>query len=129
MRSKLICHGAFLMSVVTVAALVAYPLPFCIDCEYPNPWGHQSVKAEGPVYFWLLIAPFVAGALPIKNGWLVPIVVVVALLATQPLGGVAWWSLRANEGPFIIILGLPVTALCFGFGFVTRYLLPGFRGR
>lgn len=129
MKSKLISHGAALLSLVTVAALVAYPLPFCIGCKYPNPWGHQSVKGEVPVALWLLIAPFIAGAFPIKKGWLVPIVVVLALVATQPLGGVAWWSLREIEGPFIIVLGLPVTAMCFAFGWVTRYLLPGFRGR
>jgi hypothetical protein len=29
------------------------------------------------------------------------------------LGGVAWFSLRENEGPFILALGLPITAACF----------------
>jgi hypothetical protein len=52
---------------------------------------------------------------------LVPICVVLCLLATQPLGGVAWWSLRENEGPFILTFGLPTTAVCFGVG----YLLHG----
>lgn len=100
LRSTLASYGAAALLVITVVALIAWPLPFCIDCEYPNPWGHPAVKAETPVSFWLLIAPFLAGALPIKRGWLVPIVVVLALVATQPLGGVAWWSLRENEGPF-----------------------------
>lgn len=43
-------------------------LPFCIDCEPPNAWGHQSVKGEVQVSFWLPIAPFIAGAFPIRKG-------------------------------------------------------------
>ena len=125
--SKISRYGATVLSVVTVFALIVYPLPFCIDCEYPNPWGHASVQAEVPVSFWLLIAPFLAGAFPVKKGWLVPLVVVLALIATQPLGGVAWWSLRENEGPFILLLGLPVTAVCFGFGCLTRVIVTSVR--
>ena len=51
-----------------------------------------------------------------------PFCVVLALLITQPLGGVAWWSLRDNEGPIIIIFGLAATLMCFGFGFVVRVI-------
>ena len=61
------------------------------------------MNGEVSVSFWLLIAPFLAGVFPVKRGWLVPVVTVLALLATQPLGGVAWWSLRENEGPFILL--------------------------
>jgi hypothetical protein len=41
--SKLSDHGTVVMSVVTLVALSSCPLPFCIDCEFPNPWGHVSV--------------------------------------------------------------------------------------
>jgi len=116
-------RGTVALSAITLAALIAYPLPFCIDCEYPDPWGHVSVRAEIPVSLWLLVAPFLAGAFPMKQGWLVPVVVVVALIATQPLGGVAWWSLRENEGPFILVLGLPLTAVCFLIGRLARYIV------
>jgi hypothetical protein len=129
LSSNISHYGAAVLSVVTVFALTLYPLPFCIDCEYPNPWGHVSVLAEVPVSFWLLIAPFLAGAFPVKKGWLVPLVVVLALIATQPIGGVAWWSLRENEGPFILLLGLPVTAVCFGFGSLSRVVLISARRR
>jgi hypothetical protein len=120
-------YGAVALSAITVAALVAVPLPFCFDCEYPNPWDHVSVKAEVPVSYWLLIAPFLAGAFPMRWGWSVPVVVVLALLATQPLGGVAWWSLRGNEGPVILVLGLPLTAACFGIGRFARAVVTSVR--
>jgi hypothetical protein len=108
---------------------MAYPLPFCIDCEYPNPWGHVSVKGEIPVSFCVLVAPLLAGAFPMKRGWLVPIVVLGSLLATQPLGGVAWWSLRENEGPFILLLGVPLMAVCFGVGRLIGVVMDAVRRR
>ncbi len=120
-------YGAAALSVITLAALIAYPLPFCIDCEYPNPWRHVSVNGRIPVSLWLLFAPFLAGALRVKRGWLVPVVAILALAATQPLGGVAWWSLRENEGPFILLLGLPITAACWGIGRLTRAIVTCIR--
>jgi hypothetical protein len=121
--SRLGDHGAVLISVATLIALSIYPIPFCIDCEFPNPWGHAAVWAEVPVSVWLLIAPFMAGLFALRRGWLVPISVVFALLVTQPVGGVAWWSLTDNEGPFILILGLPVTLTCFGIGYMIRKIV------
>ena len=126
---KLRQHGTVVLSLITVIALSLYPLPFCIDCEYPNPWGHVTRKGETPVFFWLFAAPFLAGFFALRRGWLVPICVVVALLVTQPLGGVALWSLRENEGPVILIFGFPAAFACFGLGYVVRVLaglpLPG----
>jgi hypothetical protein len=46
--------GTAALSAITIAALIAYPLPFCIDCEYPNQWGDVAVKAEIPTSTWLL---------------------------------------------------------------------------
>jgi uncharacterized protein YybS (DUF2232 family) len=121
--SRTLDHGAVIISFVTLIALCIYPIPFCIDCEFPNPWGHIDAKGEVPVSVWLLTAPFLAGLLALKKGWLVPVFVVFALVLTQHLGGVAWWSLRENEGPFILILGFPVTAVCFGIGYLIRTIV------
>jgi hypothetical protein len=121
--SNLTHYGAFAISVITLIALVVYPIPFCIDCESADPWGHGSTKGELPVALWLLAAPFLAGVAAIKRGWIVPLCVVFALLVTQPLGGVAWWSLRLNEGPFILAFGLPLTFACFGIGCIVRVLV------
>lgn len=125
---KLTNYGAVALSLLTLVALTVYPLPFCIDCEYPNPWGHVPAKGEVPVSWWLLVAPFLAGAFRLRKGWLVPICVVLALLVTQPLGGVALWSLRENEGPFILLLGLPVTGACFSLGCLVHALVTFLRG-
>jgi hypothetical protein len=103
-----------------MAALFAFPIPLCIDCEFPNPWGHVKSEGESPVAIWLLLAPFLAGALAVRKGWLVPPLVVLVFLISQPLGGVAWWSLRENEGPFILMFGLPITMACFVLGFLLR---------
>jgi hypothetical protein len=84
----------------------------CIDCEFPNPWGRVGSAVDTPLLVWLAVAPFLAGLFALKKGWLVPVSMVLALLVTQPLGGVLWWSLRDNEGPFILVFGLPATAAC-----------------
>ena len=105
--SRLWDHGTTILCAVTLIALVLFPLPFCIDCEMPNPWGHVAVWEEGPVTVWFFIAPLLAGLLALRGGWLVPVWVVFTLLATQRLGGVVWWSLRDDEGPFILLFGPP----------------------
>ena len=74
-----------------------------------------------PVSFWLLVAPFLAGAYPMKRGWLVPIVVLGSLLATQPL-------LAASHGGrygrirdrLSCCLGVPLMAACFWRGAADR---------
>ena len=126
--SKVGYHAAVVVSAVTLIALTIYPLPFCIDCEFPDPWGHVAVPGEVPVSVWLLTAPFLAGLFALRRGWLVPVCVVLAFLVTQPLGGVAWWSLRENEGPIIIVLRLPITAACFGIGYVVRMIVVFTKG-
>ena len=126
---KLRQHGTVSLSLLTVIALSFYPLPFCIDCEYPNPWHHVAKGGEPLAFALVFAAPFLAGLFALRRGWLVPICVVVALLVTQPLGCVEWWSLRDNEGPFILIFGFPAAFVCFGLGYVIRVLaghpLPG----
>lgn len=127
--SKFRYHGSVAVSVATLIALSIHPTPWCIDCEFPNPWSHISDGGDVVLTVWLLIAPFLAGLFALRRGWLVPVGMVLALLITQPLGGVAWWSLRENEGPFILILGLPTCAACFAFGQLVRsavVLIQGF---
>ena len=127
--SKFRRHGTIALSLLTVLALCIHPLPFCIDCEFPDPWGHQSSAVDVPLLIWLLVAPFLAGLFAVRKGWLVPICVVLALLATQSIGGVAWWSLRENEGPFILIFGLLTTAICFGIGYLIHMATKMVLGR
>ena len=126
---KLRQYGTVSLSVITLIALIFRPLPFCVDCGFPNPWGHVAKGGQSLVFVWLFAAPFLAGVFALRRGWLVPICVVVALLLSQPLGGVAWWSLRDNEGPVILMFGFPATFMCFGLGYVVRVLagfpLPG----
>lgn len=127
--SKLRRYGTVSLSLITLITLIFRPLPFCVDCEFPNPWGHVAKVGESLVFVGLFAAPLLAGLFALQRGWLVPIWVVAALLFTQPLGGVEWWSLRDNEGPVILIFGFPATFICFGLGYVVRVLagfpLPG----
>lgn len=127
--SRLRRHGTAALSMLTLIALCIHPLPFCIACEFPDPWGHKSNAFDVPLLIWLLIAPFLAGVFALRKGWLVPICVVVALVATQPIGGVDWWSLRENEGPFILNFGLPTTALCFVVGYLVHKAAEMVMGR
>jgi hypothetical protein len=115
------------LASVTLLALFIYPIPFCIDCESPKPWNHETAAGEGPVAVWLFLAPLVAGFFRLHRGWIIPLFTVFALVITQPLGGVAMWSLVRNEGPFIVVLGVPTLMLCFGFGTGLRLALQRLR--
>jgi hypothetical protein len=44
----------------------------------------------------------------------------MAHLLTQPIGGVALWSLLSIEGPMIVVLGLPVGAAGLLVGYLVR---------
>jgi hypothetical protein len=125
--SKLHRHGAVSLSGLMVIALIIHPVPFCFDCEFSNPWGHVSTKGDDLLMIWLLISPFLAGLFALRMGWLVAIAAVLAILISQPLGGVAWWSLRDNEGPIILLFGLPATTACFGIGYLARSLVAPVR--
>lgn len=120
---KLYRHGAITLLVLTLIALSIHPIPFCIDCGISSPWGHASAKGDDLLTCWLLISPFLAGLFALRVGWLVPLATVFSLLLSQPIGGVAWWSLRENEGPVILLVGLPATLICFGIGYLARSLI------
>jgi hypothetical protein len=109
-------RGWEIISLATIIAFSVHPTPWCADCEFPDPWGHVYDRIDDILGLWSLTAPFIAGVLGLRKGWLVPICVVFATLITQPLGGVPLWSLVRNEGPTIVILGLPICAFSFGVG-------------
>ena len=109
------------MSLATVVAFSVHPVPWCFDCEFPDPWGHIYSRIDDVLSLWSLAAPFIAGLFGFRKGWLVPIIVVFATMMAQPLGGVAWWSFTENEGPTIILLGVPACASSFGAGWLVRF--------
>ncbi len=120
LQRKVRDHGSVAVSAATLIALSLHPTPWCFNCEFSNPWGHVSDRIDDILGAWLLIAPFIAGLFAFKKGWLVPVSMVLATLITQPLAGVAGWSLRTNEGPIIVILGLPACAVCLLLGYCVR---------
>jgi hypothetical protein len=109
-------YGSVIISLGTIAAFTLHPTPWCVDCEFPNPWGHVHDRMDDILDLWSLTAPFISGVLGLRKGWLVPIFIVLATLIAQPLGGVPLWSLVGNEGPMIIILGVPICVFSFGVG-------------
>jgi hypothetical protein len=109
--------------VITLAALAAHPIPECFDCEFPNAWGRNDNAYYISAYLldaWFVIASAAAGFISVKRNWLVPLGITAAHLFTQPLGGVALWSLKANEGPLIVIVGLIAGMVCLVFGWLLR---------
>lgn len=114
--AKVRSRGSVTISLATLGALAIHPTPWCVDCEFSNP----SDRLDDILGAWSLAASFVAGLFAFNKGWLVPVCVVLATLIALPLGGVAWWSLLNNEGPAIVILGLPACAACLLLGYCIR---------
>ena len=78
--------------IVTLIALAIFPIPFCVDCEGPNPWGQKHPipsYAFAILAVWMVAASITAGYSSAKRYWLAPASIVLAQLITQPLGGVA----------------------------------------
>lgn len=118
---RLIANLALWVFLVTFTILAIHPIPECIACEYPRPWGRNDstyAHASTLLVTWLVIASLAAGFGSIRRNWLVPASIVIAHLATQPIGGVPLWSLWSNEGPMILLLG----ALTGGAGLLVGYL-------
>ena len=111
--------------LVTLVVLAIHPIPECIDCEFPHPWGRDDVTyhhAADILSVWFVVATITAGFCSIRKYWLVPVLITFADVITQPLGGVALWSLRSNEGPVIVLLGLVAGALGLLVGAIMRFL-------
>lgn len=119
--SKARRYGAFALIAATLIVWIVHPVPFCIDCEFPNAWGHaDNDRNDVVVIAWAAVAAFLGGLLAVRRSWLLPLGIVTAILISQPLGGVAWWSLRENEGPFIVVFGLPALAACLVAGHLVQ---------
>lgn len=119
----LVVSPAFWVFVLTFTVLAIHPVPECVDCEYPNPWGRSDVAygfGAGVLAAWLIVVSFAAGVWGPRRNWLVPVCIVAAHLATQPIGGVPFWSLWSNESPVILGLGLAVGLVSLAAGGLAR---------
>jgi len=123
-------NPALWVFVATFLALAMHPIPECFACEFPRPWGRDDVAyahASVILEVWLIGASFAAGLSSLRKYWLVPIAIVLADLITQPIGGVALWSLLSNEGPLILVLGGLIGAAAFLLGGLVRLILNKLR--
>jgi hypothetical protein len=112
--------------LVTLVVLAVHPLPECFDCEGPRPWGRDDLAYHyGVAIFdgWFVLASISAGFFSFRKYWLVPPLIVLADLVTQPLGGVALWSLWNNEGPVMVIIGSVMGALCLLAGVLGKFVV------
>lgn len=117
----LVTSAALWAFVLTFIALALHPIPECVACEYSHPWGRaQSASDWTLLVAWLVVASVLAGFWSAKKNWPVPVSIVMAHLLTQPIGGVALWSLLSIEGPMIVVLGLPVGAAGLLVGYLVR---------
>jgi hypothetical protein len=116
-------YGTLAIGILTLAAVGVHPIPWCIGCETNTPFGHVYAQADDVIQVWLVAAPFFAGLLRLDKSWLSPFFMVAAQLMAQLVGGEPWLDFAANEGPLIVLFGLPV---CFYFlltGYGVRYLM------
>lgn len=116
-------NPALWVFVFTFIVLTIHPVPECVSCEYPGPWGRNDVAyryGADVLTAWLIVASFAAGVWNVRRNWLVPVAIVFAHLATQPIGGVPFWSLWSNEGPIILVLGLAAGLGAFITGHLVR---------
>jgi hypothetical protein len=121
---KLYTSPVLWVFVLTISVLAVHPIPECIACEGPRPWGRDDVAylhASAILYVWFLVASITAGFCSVRKYWLVPVSIVLAHLITQPLGGVEWWSLEGNEGPTILLVGCVAGASSLVVGSLIRF--------
>ena len=113
--------------IVTGVALARFPLADCFDCEGTGAWGRNEAayQLRSEVYLgWLLVAPFILGFARIPFGWTVPFVMsVIDCLTQHYFGGVPWWSLENNEGPFILLFDTCVSFVAMSVGAGARLAL------
>jgi len=116
-------HGTWALGVITVAAVIFHPTPWCIGCETDTPFGHVSSRMDDVLQFWLIAVPFLAGLLNLEKGWLAPLFMVTAQLMAQFVGGEPWLDFEGSEGPFIVLFGLPVCFLFLIAGYGARHFI------
>jgi O-antigen/teichoic acid export membrane protein len=118
-------HLVLVLISISLCALILFPIADCFDCNGPNPWGrNDATYAIRSAFFdyWLVGSSLLAGLLRRRFGWMVPIAITVIACATQPLGGVALWSLVNNEGPVMLIYGVSIGVASFFVGLAARLI-------
>jgi hypothetical protein len=117
--------------LLTFIILALHPIPECVACEFPHPWGRNDISyARDSKLFeaWLILGSFLAGFWSLRRNWLVPLAMVTAYVTTQPIGGVPFWSLWWNEGPMIVLLDVPTGAASLLLGHLLRCGIGQVRG-
>jgi hypothetical protein len=102
--------------VGTAIALILFPMADCVACEGARPWGRDdgAYAVRSTIFdVWLISAPFFVGFFRLRLGWTVPLAIVIGGILTEPLAGVAQWSLVDNEGPTLVLTCLPVGFAAF----------------
>jgi hypothetical protein len=122
-------YGLWVLGVLSLAAGLIHPTPWCIDCETTAPFGHVYTHLDDVLQVWLIVVPFLAGLLKLEKGWLSARLLVAIQLIEQFVGGEPWLDLKGNEGPFIILLGLPAGFLSLLIGYGCRYCYDRVRPR
>jgi hypothetical protein len=77
---------------------------------------------------WLFGSSFVLGVYRVQFGWLAPLLIAVGDLLTEHIGGVAWWSLLNNEGPFILLFDIVCGMAGIALGVLIQFVLRRIRG-
>lgn len=130
--STLCSSVSFWVLLLTFAVLALNPIPECFHCEFPNAWGRDDaayIRDSNFLAIWLLGASFLSGSAGIRLSGLVPLGILFAHVATQPIGGVALWSVWSNEGPAIILFGAPYAMASLLAGHSARHAMSWIRRR
>ena len=123
-------HLVLVLIGISLLALILFPLADCFDCEGPRPWGrNDAAYAIRSIVFdyWFIGASLLAGASRRRFGWTVPIAITLIACATEPLGGVAIWSLLSNEGPVMVVFGGSLGMASFVVGLLARVTVDRLR--
>jgi hypothetical protein len=114
-------YGLWVLGALSLAAGLFHPTPWCIDCETTAPFGHVYTHLDDVLQAWLIVVPLLSGLLKLDKSWLAPLLMVAVQLIEQFVSGEPWVDFKGNEGPLIILLGLPVCFLSLLIGFGCRY--------
>jgi len=123
-------HLALFLILISLCALILFPLADCFDCEGSNPWGRNdgAYAIRSTIFdLWLGGASLTVGYLRCRLGWTVPIAITLSAVATEPLSGVAAWSLWNNEGPIMLIFGASLGMTLFSAGLIARICVDQLR--
>jgi len=106
MRTRIKNYAVPVIVAVTIFLLARFPLADCIDCEGLRPWGRDDAAYALRVNIWFAHIALSCGLVAFFHArwsWSVPFLLAFTDFFTQHVGGVAWWSLLNNEGPFIFL--------------------------